>query len=53
MNATKTTARKAPGFEKNPNKFLEVEPCPRRVRGKFNGETIVDSTGVMLMREDR
>lgn len=41
----------APGFAKNPDKLLDFEPSPRRVRIKFNGETIVDSTRVMLMRE--
>ena len=51
MNASVATAGKAPGFVKNPGKLLEVEPCPRRVRIKFNGETIVDSTHVLLMRE--
>ncbi len=41
----------APGFAKNPDKLLDFEPCPRRVRVRFSGETIADSTGVMLMRE--
>ena len=41
----------APGFAKNPDKLLDFEPSPRRVRIKFNGETIVDSTCAMLMRE--
>lgn len=41
----------APGFVKNPDKLLDFEPSPRRVRIKFNGETIVDSTNAMLMRE--
>ena len=50
MNAT-AVAQKAPGFIKNPGKLLEVEPCRRRVRVKFNGETVVDSTHVLLMRE--
>ncbi len=41
----------APGFAKNPDKLLDFDPSPRRVRIKFNGETIVDSTRAMLMRE--
>jgi uncharacterized protein (DUF427 family) len=41
----------APGFAKNPDKLLDFEPCPRRVRVKVAGETVADSTGVMLMRE--
>lgn len=44
-------AQKAPGFIKNPGRLLEVEPSPRRVRVRFNGEAIVDSTRVVLMRE--
>jgi uncharacterized protein (DUF427 family) len=50
MNAT-AVAKKAPGFIKNPDKFLEVEPTPRRVRVKFAGETIADSTHALLMCE--
>jgi uncharacterized protein (DUF427 family) len=41
----------APGFAKNPDKLLDFEPSPRRVRISFNGKTIVDSTRAMLMRE--
>lgn len=41
MNAT-AVAQKAPGFQKNPDKFLEVNPSPRRVRVKVAGETVVD-----------
>ncbi len=44
-------AQKAPGFIKNPGRLLEVEPSPRRVRIRFNGEWVVDSTHVLLMRE--
>lgn len=51
MNATVATAQKAPGFIKNPDKVLNVDPSPRRVRVKFNGETIVDTTSALLMRE--
>jgi len=50
MNAT-ALAQKAPGFLKNPDKFLEVELSPRRVRVKFAGETIADSTRALLMCE--
>lgn len=50
MNAT-AVAQKAPGFQKNPDKFLEVNPSPRRVRVKFGGETIADSTHALLMCE--
>ena len=50
MNAT-ALAQKATGFLKNPDKFLEVDPSPRRVRVKFAGETIADSTRALLMCE--
>lgn len=30
---------------------IEIEPCPRWVRVIFNGETIADSKGVLLLRE--
>jgi len=30
-----------------------IEPCPQRMRAVFNGETIVDSTRAMVMRETR
>ena len=51
MDVTVTTPGKAPGFVKNPDKVLEFEPSPRRIRINVNGEDIVDSTNVMLMRE--
>ena len=51
MDGTVTTPGKAPGFVKNPDKVLEFEPSPRRIRINVNGEDIVDSTNVMLMRE--
>lgn len=50
MNAT-AVAQKAPGFIKNPDKFLEVEPTPRRLRVKVAGETIADTTQGLLMCE--
>ena len=51
MNASTRIVNKAPGFTKNPQKFLEVNPSPRRVRVKFNGETVVDTTHALLMCE--
>ncbi len=52
MDGAGTGPGKAPGFVKNPDKVLDFEPSPRRIRIKFNDEVIVDSTNVMLMRED-
>ena len=51
MDGALKTPGKAPGFVKNPDKVLEFEPSPRRIRIKVNNEVIVDSTNVMLMRE--
>jgi len=51
MDGSATTPGKAPGFAKNPDKVLEFEASPRRIRIKVNSEVIVDSTNVMLMRE--
>ena len=41
----------APGFAKHPGYRLELIPCAKRVRVKFGGETIIDSTDAALMLE--
>ena len=41
----------APGFKKNPNRIVRLEPSPRRVRVKFGDEWIADSTNTVLMYE--
>ncbi len=38
-------------FRENPNKKIEFVSSPRRVRVKLHGETIADTTKIMLMRE--
>ena len=43
----------APGFKSNPDYRITFEPSPRRVRVKFNGETIADSTAAHLLFETR
>ncbi len=43
----------APGFDKHPNYQLEFLACPKRIRATFNGETIVDSTAALILRESR
>lgn len=54
MTATAQAGRKSgPGYAKHPSHLVETEPCPKRVRVMFNGETIADSTAVLLMRESR
>src|SRR6202158_5870806 len=41
------------GFKTNPDYKVTLEPSPRRVRVKFNGETIADSTSAHLLFETR
>ena len=41
------------GFKTNPDYKITFEPSPRRVRVKFNGETIADSTNAHLLFETR
>ena len=41
------------GFKTNPDYKITLEPSPRRVRVKFNGETIADSTHAHLLFETR
>ena len=51
--AIKPTAAlpKDPGPD--PNHRVDPEPSPRRVRVVFNGETIADSTNMLLVHETR
>jgi uncharacterized protein (DUF427 family) len=44
-------ANPAPGFEKNPDRDIRLEPSPRRVRVRFGDKWIADSTEMMLMYE--
>ena len=39
------------GFKTNPDYRVTLEPSPRRVRVKFNGEIIADSTNAHLLFE--
>ena len=41
------------GFKTNPDYKILFEPSPRRVRVKFNGETVADSTNAHLLFETR
>jgi uncharacterized protein (DUF427 family) len=43
----------APGFQSNPDYRINFEPSPRRVRVRFNGEWIADSTQAHLLFETR
>ncbi len=51
MSQTATAPGSAPGFAKHPNYRLEFLPSPKRIRASFEGETIVDSTAALIMRE--
>ena len=51
MSQTATAPASAPGFAKHPNYRLEFLPSPKRIRATFEGETIVDSTAALIMRE--
>ncbi len=46
-----TTAKKSPGFAKHPGYQVHIENSPRQVRVEFAGETIVNSTNAVLVRE--
>ena len=43
----------APGFTSNPDYRVAFERSPRRVRVRFNGETVADSTDAHLLFETR
>jgi uncharacterized protein (DUF427 family) len=39
------------GWRTDPIYAIDVEPCPKRVRVEFGGETVADSLGVLTLRE--
>ena len=43
----------SPGLAKHPGYRLKLLPCAKRVRVKFGGEWIIDSTGATLMLEGK
>ena len=47
------TQPRVSGFKTNPEYKILFEPSPRRVRIKFNGEIIADSTNAHLLFETR
>ena len=50
---TTLTQPRESGFKTNPGYKILFEPSPRRVRVKFNGEIIADSTNAHLLFETR
>jgi uncharacterized protein (DUF427 family) len=51
MSPQSTSAEPAPGFVRNPEYSVTVEPVGRRIRVMLGGETLVDTTNALLMRE--
>ena len=47
------TAGPGPGFARNPDHHVRIEPSPRRVRATVGGVTIADSTRMRLLHEAR
>ncbi len=41
----------APGYRRNPDHRIRIEPSPRRVRVEFGGERVADSTSMALLHE--
>jgi len=41
----------APGFQKFPNHRIRLKPAKARVRVKYNGETIADTTDALALEE--
>lgn len=41
----------APGYRRNPDHRIRIEPSPRRVRVEFGGQRIADSTAMALLHE--
>ncbi|HZD26309.1 MAG TPA: DUF427 domain-containing protein [Alphaproteobacteria bacterium] len=46
-------ARRESGYAAHPDYDVHFEPCPRRVRVMFGGETVADSTQVQYLFETR
>jgi uncharacterized protein (DUF427 family) len=53
MTQQMVAEKRESGFKTNPDYKITFEPSPRRVRVKFNGETIADSTNAHLLFETR
>lgn len=53
MSAETAKDNKAPGFAKHPGYEIRFEPCAKRLRVVFGGETIADTTAVRLLHETR
>ncbi len=46
-------ANPGPGYVRHPDHMVALEPCAKRIRARFAGATIADTTRALLMRESR
>ena len=53
MTAETAKDKRAPGFAKHPGYEIRFEPCAKRLRVAFGGETLADTTAVHLLHETR
>ncbi len=53
MTSAIASRASGPGYAAHPNYRIETEPCPKRIRVAFGGETIADSTAVLLLHETK
>ena len=53
MTAKTAKDNKAPGFARHPGYEIRFEPCAKRLRVVFGGETLADTTAVRLLHETR
>ena len=52
-NQDHATAGPGPGYPSHPGYKVAFTPCPKRIRAKFAGVTLVDSLAAMLLHETR
>jgi uncharacterized protein (DUF427 family) len=50
---SQAAARQQSGYAAHPGYAITFEPCAKRLRVMFNGETVADSTNVRLMHETK
>ncbi len=53
MTSAIASRASGPGYATHPGYSIETEPCPKRIRVAFGGETIADSTAVLLLSETK
>ena len=53
MTAQAATTNSGPGYAKHPGYRIDFEPCAKRLRIVFGGETIADTTAVRLLHETK